>query len=75
MLEGNKINTRMMPSSSYYIKKWLATTDAEHLMKSAVCTHHPSKAMSAEDDHNFLGDTQYFRKTVSRSTISSTTSS
>lgn len=75
MLEGNKLNIRMMPNLSNYIKKWLATTDAEHLMKSAVCTHHTSKSMSAEDDQNFLGDTQYFRKSVSRSTLSSMTPS
>lgn len=49
-------------------------TDVEHLMKSALCTHHPSKSMSAEDDQNFVEDTQYFRKSVSRSIISSTTS-
>lgn len=75
MSEGNKIKIRMMPNLSNYRKKWLATTDAEYLIKSAVCTHHPSKSMSAEDNQNFLGDTRYFRKSVSRSTISSTTSS
>lgn len=75
MLEGNKTNIWMMPNLSNHIKKWLATTDGEHLMKSAACTHHPSKSMSAEDYKNFLGDTQYFRKSVSRPTISSATSS
>lgn len=34
-------------------------TDVEHLMKSALCTRHPSKSMSAEDDQNFVEDTQY----------------
>lgn len=48
-------------------------TDVEHLMKSALCTRHPSKSMSAEDDQNFVEDTQYFRKSVSRSSICSTT--
>lgn len=49
-------------------------TDVEHLMKSALCTRHPSKSVSAEDDQNFVEDTQYFRKSVSRSSICSTPS-
>lgn len=43
-----------------------------HLMKSALCTRHPSKSMSAEDNQNFVKDTQYFRKSVFRSGICST---
>lgn len=43
------------------------------ILKNALCIHHPSKSMSAEDDQNFVKDTQYFRKSVSRSDICSTT--
>lgn len=48
-------------------------TDFGHLMKSALCTRHPPKSMSAEDDQNFVEGTWYFRKSVSRSSICSTT--